>query len=90
VSEPIDERIRALELQNELLSLEIETLRRRLADGGPDLEHPVDDARLRELLRAEKDLKRLLRRLGKGLPGRFVRWYAGYRMLAARYLEDDR
>jgi regulator of replication initiation timing len=84
-----EDRIRALEMENELLSLELESLRAVLESGRPQLEHEVDDARIRELLRAEKDLKRLLRRLGKGPAGQVVRRTPGYRNLAARYLEGE-
>jgi hypothetical protein len=84
-----EDRIRSLEMENELLSLEVESLRAVLEAGRPQLEHPVDDARIRELLRAEKDLKRLLRRLGKGPAGRVIRRSPGYRNLAARYLEGE-
>ena len=84
MSEPMDERIRALEMENELLALEVEALRGQLETGRPSLEHPVDDARLRHLMKAEKDLKWLLRRLGRGFAGRFVRRLAGYRRLVDR------
>lgn len=84
-----EDRIRALEMENELLLLEVESLRAALEAGRPQLEHQVDDARIRELLRAEKDLKRLLRRLGKGPAGQVVRRTPGYRNLAARYLEGE-
>ncbi len=84
-----EERIRALELENELLQLEIEALGEQLATGRAPLEHQVDDARLRELIRAEKDLKRLLRRLGRGIPGLAVRRFGAYRSMVERYLEAD-
>ena len=84
-----EERIRELELENELLALENEALRTELESGRPLLEHPVDDTRLKELIRAEKDLKRLLRRLGRGATGWMVRRLPGYRMMADRHLGDD-
>ena len=84
-----EDRIRALQLENELLALEIEALQRQLETGRPQLEHQIDEARLKELIRAEKDLKRLLRRLGKGPAGLAVRRFSGYRSMVDRYLEED-
>ena len=84
-----DERIRALELENELLALENEALQAQLESGRPRLEHPIDDARIKELIRAEKDLRRLLRRLGRGAAGLMVRRLPGYRAMAQRHLGDD-
>lgn len=81
---------RQLELEVELLTLEIEALRAALA-GVSDAEHgtAVDPGRLADLERARKDLRWLLRRLGSGVPGWFLRRRAGYRRLAERYLSDE-
>jgi hypothetical protein len=87
-----DDEIRALQMENDLLSLEIEALRARLA-GETDAEHPdavlVDGERLRRLEAAQRDLKWLLERLGTGPIGFIVRRRRGYRRLIERHLTEE-
>lgn len=81
-----DDRLESLEMENDLLALEVASLRR----GAADVEHPMAAERLARLEQAEKDLHWLLRRLGTGPLGWLARRRTGYRRLAARHLGDDR
>lgn len=88
-----DEELRALRMENDLLSLEIEALRERMRRGGHDAEHAdgvmVDGDRLRRLEEARRDLKWLLQRLGSGPLGTIMRRRTGYRRLAERHLSEE-
>ena len=88
-----DDRLRRLELENEVMRYEIEALRRRL-DGHGDAELTdgvaVDPHELEVLRRARKDLRWLLRRLGTGPFGWVMRRFPGYRALADRHLDLKR
>ena len=80
-----------LELELELLTLEVESLRGRVDRGESDAEHgpSVDAGRLADLERAQRDLRWLLKRLGSGVPGLLFRRRKGYRRLAERHLPDE-
>ena len=79
-------RLRELEMEVELLTLEVEALRSRGRSEGPD--DPAAAAATAERDRAVADIRRVLRRLGSGPVGFFVRRTRGYRRLAARYLDE--
>ena len=88
-----DEELRALRMENDLLSLEIEALRERMRRGEHDAEHAdgvvVEGDRLRKLEEARRDLRWLLQRLGSGPLGPIVRRRTGYRRLAERHLTEE-
>jgi hypothetical protein len=83
----------ALQMENDLLSMEIGALRAELGSGRSDPDDPsartVSAERLEQLQLAERDLKRLLARLGSGVPGWFLRRTRAYRNLEQRHGAGD-
>ena len=90
----LEELVAALQMENDLLALEVASLRAELASGRRELEDPgerrISAERLQRLTRAEHDLKWLLRRLGGGAKGWVLRRFRGYRTLEARHLGGPR
>lgn len=88
-----DDELRALRMENDLLTLEIEALRRRLGGAETDAEHPdavlIDGERLRRLEQAQRDMRWLLQRLGSGVLGPIIRRRPGFRRLAERHLPEE-
>jgi len=84
--------IEALQMENDLLSMEVAALRAELTSGRvePDdpAARPIAAERLERLQRAERDLKRLLRRLGSGPQGWLLRRRRGFRNLERRYPDE--
>jgi hypothetical protein len=91
--EELQALVEALHMENDLLAMEVAALRAELASGRPEVEDPrsrtVSEERLERLARAERDLERLLRRLGRAPQGWLIRRTRGYRNLAERYLDED-
>ena len=84
--------IEALQMENDLLAMEVAALRAELSSGKAEPDDPsalvISTERLERLQRAERDLKRLLRRLGSGPQGWLVRRWRGFRNLERRYPDE--
>jgi len=93
VPDDSDADVHELQMENDLLALEVESLRGRLEEGDDDLEvlDQITLARseVERLRRADRDLRWLLTRLGTGPLGWLLRRRRGYRRLAERHLPED-
>ena len=87
------EMIEALQMENDLLAVALAALRAELESGRIEPEDPaartISAERLERLQRAERDLKRLLARLGSGVPGWVLRRTRGFRRLEQRYGAEE-
>ena len=83
--------VEALQAENELLTFENQALRAQLSANLSDHDDPraIGPERMSELLGAERDLKRLLQRLGRGPTGYLIKRFRGYRRLVGRYPHQD-
>ncbi len=79
---PSEERLRA---ENELLNLEVQHLRSRLAQVG---QGRISDARRKHLEAAERALMEMLRRLSAAPLGWFCRLHPEFRALQRKFLRD--
>lgn len=80
-----------LEMENDLLKRENDILRRMLEEDDHPGEHGgrlIDTDEWRRLSKADKDLKWLLRRLGRPPFGWVMRRFGGFRTLESRHLDD--
>ena len=85
------DKVEALQAENELLTFENQALRAQLSADVSDHDDPrsIGPERMSELLRAERDLKWLLKRLGRGPTGFLIKRFRGYRRLVGRYPDQN-